>query len=419
MPESISAPRVLLGVCGGIAAFKVPAVVRQLRAAGCEVQVIPTPASLNFVGATTWEAISGQPVYLHTTDGADQVVHVKSGANADVVVIAPATANTMAKIAAGMADNLLTASMLMTTSPVLMAPAMHTQMWQNAATQANVKTLQERGVKFVGPAVGRLTGKDSGPGRMSEPEEIVAAVLETLVEQGKLAAGAAGTKLAGDLAGLEVVISAGGTREPIDPVRYISNRSTGRMGVELASQAQARGARVHLVAANISESVLAQLPAGVVVHPVETTEQLAQAMEERRAADVVVMSAAVSDYRVAHRSETKLKRDGNTTLELVENPDILAGLAASKREGQTVVGFAAETGDSAADFLEYGKAKARRKGADLLVINEVGVGRGFGDVDTAVTIVNARGESLGQTSGSKADAARAIIDAIVSFRNNK
>lgn len=406
----VSTPRVLLGVTGGIAAYKVPAVVRGLREAGIDVVVAPTPESLNFVGKTTWEAISGNPVHVYTPEGADEVVHVHTGQDADLVLIAPATANTMAKIAAGIADNLLTASVLVATAPVVLAPAMHTEMWNNAATQANVATLRERGVEFIGPESGRLTGQDSGIGRMSEPDTIVAAVLDRL---------GAPARCEADLAGLRIAISAGGTREPIDPVRFIANRSTGRMGVALANEAAARGAEVHLGAANIETAVLADLDPTVQVIPVGSALELQSAMEDLAAnADVLVMSAAVSDFRVESSSETKMKRDGDLQLTLVENPDILAGLARERREGQTIVGFAAETGDAETDYLEFGRQKARRKGADLLVINRVGTEAGFGDVDTAVTIVDRNGGTVAEAAGSKADAAAAIIDSIKTYRTN-
>lgn len=384
--------------------------MRGLRAAGVDVVVAPTPESLNFVGKTTWEAISGNPVHVDTREGADEVVHVRTGQEADLVLIAPATANTMAKIAAGIADNLLTASVLVATGPVMMAPAMHTEMWNNPATQANVNTLRERGVDFIGPESGRLTGKDTGVGRMSEPETIIEAVLDRLgtYREGRL-----------DLVGTQIAISAGGTREPIDPVRFIANRSTGRMGVALANEAARRGADVYLAAANIEQSVMAQLDESVQVISVGSALELKDVMEQlAELVDVLVMSAAVSDFRVESSSETKMKRDGDLQLTLVENPDILAGLARERREGQTIVGFAAETGDAETDYLEFGRQKARRKGADLLVINRVGTEAGFGDVDTAVTIVDRNGGTVAEAAGSKADAAAAIIDSIKTYRTN-
>ncbi|QOR48744.1 bifunctional phosphopantothenoylcysteine decarboxylase/phosphopantothenate--cysteine ligase CoaBC [Trueperella pecoris] len=409
-------PRVLVGVCGGIAAYKVATVVRLLRKAGVDVRIVPTPASLDFVGITTWKALSGQPVYVHTPEGAENVVHVNTGQRADLVLIAPATANTMAKVAAGIADNLLTASVLVATCPVMMAPAMHTEMWNNAATQANAATLRSRGVEFIGPESGHLTGSDSGIGRMSEPETIAQVVLDRLGVRGQEAETTLGHEAgerAGDLAGLSIAISAGGTREPIDPVRFIANHSTGRMGVELANEALARGATVSLVSANIDASVAGLASPGVQVSKVSTACELQAAMEKLAAThDVIVMSAAVSDFRVDNSADVKIKRGAPLELSLVENPDILADLARHKREGQIVVGFAAETGDEHVDYLEYGRQKARRKGADLLVINRVGAQAGFGDVDTTVTIVDSQGRTLSDATGSKRDAAAAIMTAI-------
>ncbi|MEW6921177.1 bifunctional phosphopantothenoylcysteine decarboxylase/phosphopantothenate--cysteine ligase CoaBC [Trueperella pyogenes] len=401
--------RVLIGVCGGIAAYKVAVVVRRLRAAGIDVVVVPTPASLDFVGKTTWEALSGHPVHVETPEGADRVVHVDTGQKSDLMLIAPATANTMAKIAVGMADNLLTASALVATCPILMAPAMHTEMWNNLATQANVKTLAERGVEFIGPASGRLTGADTGVGRMSEPGEIADAVLTRL---GLTQAGARG-----DLTGTSVVISAGGTREPIDPVRFIANHSTGRMGVELANEASRRGADVTLVAANIEAAVRALVDPSVAIEQVSSALELAERMSAHAHKDILIMSAAVSDYRVANASDTKLKRGEELHLDLVANPDILAGLAQNKHPGQLVIGFAAETGDSLQNYLEFGREKARRKGADLLVINRVGFDVGFGDVETAVTIVDGQGATVAQASGTKREAAAAILNTIVERTN--
>ncbi|MCM3906586.1 MULTISPECIES: bifunctional phosphopantothenoylcysteine decarboxylase/phosphopantothenate--cysteine ligase CoaBC [Trueperella] len=405
----VSAPRVLIGVCGGIAAYKVAVVVRRLREAGVDVVVVPTPASLDFVGVTTWEALSGNPVHVYTPEGAERVVHVATGQQADLVLIAPGTANTMAKIAAGIADNLLNASVLVATCPVMIAPAMHTEMWNNAATQANVKTLAERGVEFIGPASGRLTGADSGVGRMVEPEEIAGAVLTRL--------GLNDCRGAGELEGTSLVISAGGTREPIDPVRFIGNHSTGRMGIELANQAARRGASVSLVAANIESAMLAQVDSRVVIVPVSSALELSEAMEARADADVLIMAAAVADYRVAERSATKIKHGDSLELSLIANPDILAGLVRNRRPNQIIVGFAAETGDDTNDYLEFGRQKARKKGADLLVINRVGERAGFGDVDTAVTIVDASGATVGEAAGTKREVAAAIMSTIPSRKN--
>ncbi|MDY5404047.1 MAG: bifunctional phosphopantothenoylcysteine decarboxylase/phosphopantothenate--cysteine ligase CoaBC [Trueperella sp.] len=417
----VSTPRVLVGVCGGIAAYKVAGVVRRLRQAGVDVVVVPTPASLDFVGATTWEALSGNPVHVRIPEGADRVVHVATGQSADLVLIAPGTANTMAKLAAGIADNLLTASALVATCPVMIAPAMHTEMWNNPATQANVATLAARGVEFIGPAIGRLTGADSGVGRMVEPEEIAEAAIARLglpVPSSSDVARQDATGLpVSDLAGASVTISAGGTREPIDPVRFIGNHSTGRMGIELANEAARRGARVALVAANIEAALLAQLDPRVVIEPVGTAQELSAAMDSHADSDVLIMAAAVSDFRVAERSTSKIKHGEELHLRLVTNPDILAGLTRNRRPNQIIVGFAAETGDDTNDYLEFGRQKARKKGADLLVINRVGERTGFGDVDTAVTIVDSDGRTVGEAAGTKREVAVAILSTISTRKN--
>ncbi|MDO4887946.1 MAG: bifunctional phosphopantothenoylcysteine decarboxylase/phosphopantothenate--cysteine ligase CoaBC [Actinomycetaceae bacterium] len=413
---------IVVGVTGGIAAYKTCALVRRLREAGADVTVIPTPAALGMVGRTTWQALTGKPVHAHVDDDAEGVAHVRLGRQADAIVVAPATANTLAKMRAGIADNLLTSTLLAATCPVIVAPAMHTEMWQAAATRDNVAALKARSVHVIEPAVGRLTGSDSGPGRMPEPEDIASFVWRILADPGQ--AGQPGaTRLpggAGQLAGLTFAISAGGTHEPIDPVRYIGNRSTGRFGVEIARQALAHGADVILVAASVEGDVLARA-AGADIRHVETARQLHEAMDEAaERADVVIMTAAVADYRPAHPRETKRKKDGQVSwsLDLVENPDILADLARTRRrEGQTVVGFAAETGDEGASAWEYGRDKARRKAADLMVINRVGQGVGFGDVDTSILIVDGRGQPVRQASGSKAELAATIVLSIAQWRS--
>ena len=398
-------PLVVLGVTGGIAAYKSPAIVRGLRAAGCDVRVVPTEASLQLVGKTTWEALSGHQALSEVAQEAHDVAHVRIGSEAHLLIIAPATANTLAKLAAGMADNMLTATALVATCPILVAPAMHTQMWEHPATQANVATLRERGLHFIGPEVGRLTGSDSGPGRMSEPEMIVSEAL------GLLASRKAATYSTA-LAGKSIAISAGGTHEPIDPVRYIGNRSTGRMGVAFANAAVASGAKsVTLVAANLQTAVLQDLDPRVCVEHVCTAAQLAEKMNRyAQSADVIVMSAAVADYRPIAAGAAKIKKSQGKplTLELVENPDILANLVAQRRPGQLVVGFAAETGDSSHSALEYAQQKARRKGADFMIFNEVGATQGFGSVPTHVTLLDTEGTVLGSAQGSKAIVARKI-----------
>lgn len=398
--------RIVLGVAGGIAAYKAAHVLRLLTEAGHEVRVVPTRAALEFVGRATWEALSGHPVTPEVFDDVDEVAHVRLGRQADLVVVAPATADLLARAASGRADDLLAATLLTATCPVLMAPAMHTEMWQHPATRANVATLRQRGVHVLDPDSGRLTGADSGPGRLPEPEAVVDAALALVDPEGK--------PRTPDLLGLTVVVSAGGTREPLDPVRFLGNRSSGRQGVALARTALARGARVTLVAANLQ----VRPPAGVRVLPVETTAQLQDAVRGCAVdADVVVMAAAVADFRPAAGSDHKIKKsaDGSVApLELVQNPDVLAGLVADPpRPGQVVVGFAAETGDATGDVLHHGREKARRKGADLLAVNAVGGGLGFGTDDNAVTVLDATGEVVAHVAGTKDAVADGLWDAVV------
>ncbi|MBD3777775.1 MAG: bifunctional phosphopantothenoylcysteine decarboxylase/phosphopantothenate--cysteine ligase CoaBC [Micrococcales bacterium] len=398
--------RIVLGVAGGIAAYKAAHVLRLLTEAGHEVRVVPTRAALEFVGRATWEALSGHPVTPEVFDDVDEVAHVRLGRQADLVVVAPATADLLARAASGRADDLLAATLLTATCPVLMAPAMHTEMWQHPATRANVATLRQRGVHVLDPDSGRLTGADSGPGRLPEPEAVVDAALALVDPEGK--------PRTPDLLGLTVVVSAGGTREPLDPVRFLGNRSSGRQGVALARTALARGARVTLVAANLQ----VRPPAGVRVIPVETTAQLQDAVRGCAVdADVVVMAAAVADFRPAAGSDHKIKKsaDGSVApLELVQNPDVLAGLVADPpRPGQVVVGFAAETGDATGDVLHHGREKARRKGADLLAVNAVGGGLGFGTDDNAVTVLDATGEVVAHVAGTKDAVADGLWDAVV------
>ncbi len=407
--------RVLLGVTGGIAAYKVAMVVRRLKEDGHAVRVVPTRAALEFVGRATWEALSGEPATSDTFDNIPAVEHVRLGQQADVVLVAPATADFLAAYTHGQARDLLGNALLATRAPVVLAPAMHTEMWQHAATQANVETLRSRGVHIIEPAIGRLTGADSGPGRLPEPDEIVASLYAVAAGAGVTDTGGSDAFPWGDLTGLRIVISAGGTREPIDAVRFLGNRSSGHQGFALAEAARERGAEVTVVAANTS------LPAGegVTVVSVETTAQLADAVRAAaRDADVVIMAAAVADFRPANVSDAKLKKQGTDgfTLELVQNEDILASLVTARREGQTVVGFAAETGDDSSTALEYGRAKAIRKGADLLVVNPVGGGRGFGDVPNTVTIFDASGSVVSSAEGSKLAVAHAILSTVNEYR---
>lgn len=399
---------IVVGVTGGIAAYKTVHLVRLLTKAGHEVTVIPTEDALRFVGLPTWEAISRHPVTTSVHEDVAKVRHVALGQAAELVIVAPATANTIAKMTAGLADDLLGTTLLATVAPVVIAPAMHAEMWQHPATQANIATLRERGVRIVGPADGELAGGDSGPGRMSEPEEIFAAALAAITP--------------GDLDGRRIAVSAGGTREPIDPVRYLGNRSSGRQGVALAVEAAERGAEVVLVAANVSRDVLAaaQHPRIRVVD-VGAAVELGAAMREAAAeADAVVMAAAVADYRPAEVAAHKLTKESGplTSIELVENEDIVAGLVRDRRAGQVIVGFAAETPEAGggvddAELMERARRKQQRKGVDLLVVNEVGWDRGFEAAENAVRILGSGGAVVGSAAGSKREVARAIWDAVV------
>lgn len=404
--------RVLLGVTGGIAAYKVAVVVRRLREDGHSVRVIPTAASLNFVGRATWEALSGLPATSETFENVPSVEHVRLGQTADVVLVAPATADFLATMVHGEAKDLLSNALLVTRAPIVVAPAMHTEMWEHPATQANVATLRGRGVHVIDPASGRLTGADSGPGRLPEPEEIVEALygLTRDIEPDSTAP-APGE----DLVGLSIVISAGGTREPLDAVRFLGNRSSGHQGFALAEAARERGAKVTVVAAN----VVLPLGEGIVRIDVETGEELADAMTSAAEdAQVVVMAAAVADFRPRDVSAHKIKKSasGEMSLDLVATTDILAGLVKHRRPGQTVVGFAAETGDADGSVAEHGAAKARRKGADLLVVNAVGDGVGFGDVPNTVSVLNRDGEPVAAAKGSKLAVAHAVLTTIAQHR---
>lgn len=397
---------IVLGVTGGIAAYKAALVLRLLTEAGHEVRVVPTEDALNMVGAATWEALSHHPIATGIFENTEAVDHVKIAQEADLVLIAPATAHTIAKITAGMADNLLTAVVLATQAPLVIVPAMHTEMWLNAATQANIATLRERGVRVMEPASGRLTGSDTGIGRLPDPEDIVTFALAQ-TSPGE----------SGDLAGRRFLISAGGTHEALDPVRFLGNRSTGRQGVALAAAAARRGADVTLLAANVAADVTQDLPEGVEVVPVVSARDLHTAVLDRLAdVDVLIMAAAVADYRPENQAEHKHKKTGDDglTLRLVQNPDILKAAVAAKRDGQVIVGFAAETGDESTDALTHGKQKAARKGADLLAINEVGVDRGFGDTPNYVTVVRPDGNVVTEGGGSKADVAGVLLDSIAS-----
>ncbi len=404
---------IVVGITGGIAAYKAVSVVRSLVLAGHDVHVLPTESALRFVGRPTLEAISRNPVHTDLFEGVAEVRHVAIGQAADLIVVAPATANSIAKLAAGLADDLLGNSILASEAPVVIAPAMHTEMWNHPATQANIATLRERGVTIVGPAVGQLTGTDSGPGRLEEPDVIVAAALEVAEQRGLLGgAGARPGDARHDLAGRRIVVSAGGTREPLDPVRFLGNRSSGKQGVAIAEAAAARGADVTLIAANLEVGE----PGGCRVRPVSTALELQRAVTEAAAdADVVVMAAAVADYRPAAVSEAKIKKvDGEDrlTLELVKNPDILAELGAAPHDGTLLVGFAAETESDPERLLELGRAKRRAKGADLLVVNRVGWSQGFATDENAVSIIGPTDEVVAEASGTKMSVAHGILDVV-------
>ena len=404
--------RVVFGVAGGIAAYKACSVVRQLTEAGHQVRVVPTESALKFVGAATFEALSGHPVHTGVFDDVHQVPHVRIGQEADLVVVAPATADLLARAVAGRADDLLTATLLTARCPVLFAPAMHTEMWQHPATCANVATLRDRGAVVLEPASGRLTGADSGPGRLPEPEEITA-FAELLLERGDA--------LPHDLSGIRMLVTAGGTREPIDPVRFIGNRSSGKQGYALARVAAQRGADVTLIAGNTA--ALAD-PAGVEVVHIGSAGQLADAVSKHAPeADVLVMAAAVADFRPAHVAPTKMKKGADSepsAIDLLRNDDVLAGAVRSRSAGQlpdmrAIVGFAAETGDANGDVLFHARAKLRRKGCDLLVVNAVGEGRAFEVDDNAGWLLSADGTETALELGSKTLMASRIVDAIASI----
>ncbi|MBH1936875.1 bifunctional phosphopantothenoylcysteine decarboxylase/phosphopantothenate--cysteine ligase CoaBC [Streptomyces sp. AV19] len=392
-------PKVVLGVSGGIAAYKACELLRRLTESGHDVRVVPTASALNFVGEATWSALSGHPAVTQVWESVHEVPHVRIGQEADLVVVAPATADMLAKAAHGLADDLLTNTLLTARCPVVFAPAMHTEMWENQATRENVATLRRRGAVVIEPAVGRLTGVDTGKGRLPDPGEIFEVCRRAL---------ARGTHAA-DLAGRHVVISAGGTREPLDPVRYLGNRSSGRQGYALARTAVARGARVTLVSANTE---LAD-PAGADVVRVGTAVQLREAvLKAAEDADAVVMAAAVADFRPAHYATGKIKKkDGEepAPVELIRNPDVLAELSAERaRPGQVVVGFAAETDD----VLANGRAKLARKGCDLLVVNEVGEERTFGSAENEAVVLAADGSATEVPYGPKEALADVVWDLV-------
>ena len=399
-------PHVVLGVSGGIAAYKACELLRRLTESGHDVTVVPTASALEFVGAPTWAALSGKPVAADVWSGVHEVPHVRIGQTADLVVVAPATADLLAKAAHGLADDLLTNTLLTARCPVVFAPAMHTEMWEHPATQENVATLRRRGAVVVEPAEGRLTGADTGKGRLPEPAEIFEVATEVLARRD-----AANLT---DLAGLHVVVSAGGTREYLDPVRFLGNRSSGLQGYALARTAVARGAEVTLVAANVALPD----PAGAKVVRVETTAELREAVVSAAAtADAVVMAAAPADFRPGAVSEAKIKKadDGSAPVIVLEqNPDILAELAHERtRAGTVVVGFAAETGDDHGSVLDHARAKLARKGCDLLVVNDVSGGKVFGSPENEAVVLDRDGGATAVPRGSKSALAHVIWDQVV------
>lgn len=387
--------RILVGITGGIAAFKAVALVRQLTEKGHDVKVIPTQNALRFVGATTLEALSKNSVDADLYTDVAEVKHIELAKSADLVIVAPATASFIARTAAGIADDLLSNVVLACTAPILIAPAMHSEMWQNAATIANIETLKSRGLNILEPSVGRLTGADSGQGRLPEPDEIIDSALSLLVEQ--------------DLAGRSVVVAAGGTREVIDPVRYIGNASSGKQGLEIAKDAARRGAKVTLIGANFSAHGSFEFV------PVVSTADLEVALAKHLSADIIVMAAAISDYRVENPSAFKIaKVDSGDRLQLnlIQNEDILARISATKLPGQVVIGFAAQTQLDRDKLKLEAAEKLARKGCDIIVANDVSDGKVFDQLDSDVLILSSDG-SCTEKAGSKSAIATAVLDAAI------
>ena len=409
--------RIVVGVAGGIAAYKACSVVRQLTEAGHSVRVVPTESALKFVGAATFEALSGQPVHTGVFEDVKEVPHVRIGQDADLVVVAPATADLLSRAVAGRGDDLLTATLLTVRCPVLFAPAMHTEMWFHPATVENVATLRRRGAVVLEPASGRLTGADSGAGRLPEPEEITT-FARLLLERSDA--------LPHDMAGVKVLVTAGGTREPIDPVRFIGNRSSGKQGYAVARVAAQRGADVTLIAGNTIGLVD---PAGVEVVHIGSASQLQDAVSKHApGANVLVMAAAVADFRPTHVATSKIKKSADSTadapIELSRTDDVLAGTVRARTDGQlpnmrAIVGFAAETGDANGDVLFHARAKLRRKGCDLLVVNAVGNGRAFEVDNNDGWLLAADGNEAALEHGSKTLMASRIVDAIAAFLRSR
>ena len=461
--------RIIVGIGGGIAAYKAAMLLRLFAKNGDEVIAMPTPNATKFVGVPTLEALSGNPVSTDVFDRVPEVNHVRQAEQADAVVIAPATADLLARLAAGRADDLLSSTVLTTHAPVILAPAMHTQMWEHPATQANVQTLRSWGYHVIEPAIGRLTGPDSGPGRMPEPEDIFAVALDVIArfpkgqvhpvytpgyapteplytgtEQERMAAArqatltsallgqvepsqaGASSSLGSPLSGRLVVITAGGTREALDPVRFLGNRSTGKQGVALAEAARDLGATVHLIGANLEVPA----PEGVQVTRVVSALELREAtLEASAAADVLIMSAAVADFRPAEFAEFKIKKSADSedapVIQLVRNPDILREVVVRRQQAREagdsvlgpklIVGFAAETGSAEKTPLELGREKLQRKGTDFLAVNAVGVNRGFGTDDNTITLLSTLNDEAPVFSGSKKELSVRLLEHVAAF----
>ena len=390
--------KLMLGVSGGISAYKSCELLRRLQDEGFIVDVVPTSASLNFVGKATWEALSGRKVLTDLWSDVEKVPHILMAKENDLIVIAPTTADLLAKLASGRADDLLTNIVLASTAPKILVPAMHTEMWLNPATVANVKTLQDRGFVVVAPDEGRMTGSDIGVGRYPEVSKIIEIINLT-------------THITADLAGKKILITAGGTREPIDPIRFIGNRSSGRQGFALAAAAASRGAQVHLVAANTDLPVIE----GVTITSVETAEQMAAVLEyEFFECDALIMSAAVADAKVANYSEQKIKKEKLDVVSFSKNPDILKNLSEKKKPGQVIVGFAAETISGLAELQQRGEEKLVSKSLDLIYVNNVSDGAVFGSENTQGLIIDKNHNVIKVPQISKDTLSDILLDQLVS-----
>jgi len=390
--------KLLLGVSGGISAYKSCDLLRRLQEQGFIIDVVPTSASLNFVGKSTWEALSGRKVLTDLWSEVEKVPHISMAKENDLIVIAPTTADLLAKLASGRADDLLTNIVLASTAPKILVPAMHTEMWLNPATVANVKTLQERGFVVVAPDEGRMTGSDVGIGRYPEVNKIIEIINLT-------------AHITADLAGKKLLITAGGTREPIDPIRFIGNRSSGRQGFALAAAAASRGAQVHLIAANTDLPVIE----GVTITSVETADQMAAVLEyEFSECDALIMSAAVADAKVANYSDQKIKKENLDVVSFSKNPDILKNLSEKKKPSQVVVGFAAETIAGLSELQKRGEEKLASKSLDLIYVNNVSDGAVFGSENTQGLIIDKNHNVIKVPQISKDTLSDILLDQLVS-----